>query len=455
MPFDSTSIPQEIWEKIFERYCAGDQIPPRSLALVCRRWAWLLRNLATLWRKLEIDLDAPGSIAVLRDRLERRLDLAKGLTLEVILSNTLRAGVLLLRDQYSDLFRNIVRTKAPPQRWHSLSVDNSPFFEAAIMGSPSIFDKAFTALRIFSFRGHSSSIPEFLHFMQRSNLPLERLHLLPWYVSNDLKRITLPPTLIHLSANLEVILQVTMPAFVRELEITRQEWRPYFLGPSRVTMPSTVVIRNCMSNLFDHIDMRNVVALHLDRFLLNANLTLDLPNLRTLHIQPCIPHYLKIFNAPNLEGMKLTGCHTYGLSIPQKIVRQEIRACSLLLFRKERYLLVTRPESLTIEVHGITEGTLIAMLDAWPQLKHLSLTIHNHFDLAGMFARRLQKLCPQLETIYIDTWWYGKGRKWRKWRAAAKSVMSARKDGPLEKIIWRNRWFETESVIRAATISGA
>ncbi|KAG8829963.1 hypothetical protein FRC17_005725, partial [Serendipita sp. 399] len=160
--------------------------------------------------------------------------------------------------------------------------------------------------------------------------------------------------------------------------------------------------------------------------------------------------HLHVFKAPKLEQLALLEPYQYFGALSLSPSRRELKSMIVPLFRRDRHLIVMNPTSFTIDLEGTAGRAFVVMLEAWPRLKHLSMTIGNDFDLFGLFARRLldesSPICPTLETMLIETWWYAEGRQWRRWREVAKQLMAARKSGPLSTIIWRNKWFGAESV---------
>ncbi|KAG8868332.1 hypothetical protein FRC20_003614 [Serendipita sp. 405] len=459
MPFDPSFIPHEIWEEVFEWYCVDQRIPSRNLALVCRRWKQILLNHGILWRTIAIDLNAYGSIGSLRDRLASRLSLAKGHTLDVILSNPLPMGLWPIRAQYKALFRNLLTIQAPVHRWYSLSINHGDFFRGDMGLVPEIFDGPFTSLRILSIGWHKTliglDVPNVLRFIQRSNPPLRYLRIQFPFTAYPPCHITIPPTLATLSVDRSFLERVRLDAVpsLHEMEISGKYGAAYYPKPINITLLNTLKIQKCEVKVFNSLNVHNVRTLHIDTLISwdhASEISVDLPNLHTLHVRPCLPYYLKVFKAPRLETVKLTGCHKSGSDEQLGVARQENRIHTISLFHKRQHLLVINPMSLTIEVDGITEGTLIAILEAWPQLRHLSLIIGNHFDLPRVFAKQRRErallLCPQLETMYIEVWWYARGRKWRKWREVARNLISSRNDRPLKSIIWKNKWFDVEAL---------
>ncbi|KAG8823329.1 hypothetical protein FRC17_009354, partial [Serendipita sp. 399] len=462
----SSAIPTDILEEIFEWICVDRQVPSIRLALVCRRWREILLGLPTVWRTVEIDLKSKVSIDDRLRRLERRLKLAKGLTLDVVLSNTCRYYGLT-QDEYSHLFRILVKL-APIERWYSLWLEEGasivPNAEEIPIGEK--FPGRFISPRILTARGYSSQGPRphpHIHLFQRileSDPLLEHLCTMGNWFHREMKLQTFTRLLRGLKTFTTypgLLLKEQYEALPSSCELgINPHW--FINQDFTLLLPKTTNIHKFIPTDPRRMDLSNVVTLRisLSPCADGVDESLDLPNLQILEIRPCLPQYLQIFKAPKLERLALFEPYQYSGAPSLTLSRREIKPVIAPLFRQNRHLVVMNPTSFTIDLDGIAGRAFIVMLEAWPRLKHLSMTIGNDFDLFGLFTKRLldeaSPLCPDLETMLIETWWYRKSRQWRRWRETAKQLMVARKNGPLDTIIWRNRWFGAEFVRRSDDI---
>ncbi|KAG8869739.1 hypothetical protein FRC20_000929 [Serendipita sp. 405] len=459
MPFRATGIPTEVWEEIFEWLCIDRQLPSRRLGLVCRWWKETLLNLPTIWRTVEIDLFHFPSFDVLRDRLIRRLRHAKGLNVDVILSGTTNWAISMTPEEYWGLLRTVVEL-APVERWRSLWITNGRVPDSMPMAS-GIFVGKFTSLRMFSLdqtfayprlTGHVHS--ELFQLLADSRPPLQYLCLTGSTVPPELEPLTLPKTLTSICVNVCLLnkRQCEQLAHYDNVETRRQFGIPGFGNSGKIILPGCVTMTRLFYGTLPRFDFNNVQTLNIDRIMgwIDPDLIVDLPNLQMLSLKPCYPWYLRMFHAPNVQKLKLGGVYDTGEGL--KTSRNKIRIAIVSLFRDNRHLLTINPASLTIDLEGITDGMLVVMLEAWPQLKHLSMTLNSDFQCHWIFAHKLRKksspLCPQLETMYMEVLWHARSRKWRLWKEVARDMMLARRDGPLESILWKNWWFGVESVTR-------
>ncbi|KAG8760042.1 hypothetical protein FRC14_004272 [Serendipita sp. 396] len=460
MPIET--LPIEIWEEILEWLYVDGGVPMRNHAKVCRQWRQILLNLPTLWRTIELSTATGGVTEELCDQLERRLHHAKGVTLDVTLSHP-RGYQPLEGTPYMTLVKKLTQ-HGPIDRWRSLAIFDT-YYEGGrhIHG---VFSGRFTSLRSFTVTSNVyclSKIPDphiaLFELIIRSNPPLRHLGLQIYYAPRELIPLLRLQTITTLRGTFGS-LHTILPEFPPQIhDLTINGWygtpNPDWPHPSKVLPQCSITILNYQPLLARGLCADKVLCLHIDGFAgwEKSDTVLELPILHTLHLRPCQPQFLQVFKAPKVQVLKLSKAHKQNMNIQLKLVRRENRAHSIPVFRN-RQLLTSYPISLTIEVEEITDGLLVMMLEAWPQLKYLSIVFGGDFDIFGFVAKRLldkaSPLCPQLETIDMDVWWYEKGRKWRKWREVAEEMMS-RRNGSLDRITWRNHWFGVESVTRATS----
>ncbi|KAG8837967.1 hypothetical protein FS842_009757 [Serendipita sp. 407] len=418
-------------------------------------------NLPGLWRAVEIDLASGESAEARLDRLERRLNLAKGITVDVMLVNT-RHCRGLTRDQYRHLFQVLVKL-APVERWYSLWIEERIrcyLNEVTADVLQDVFVGTFSSLRILSIHGYGDPnyLPRYcsdlFHRITRSKPQLQHLYLMTLALPPELP-VTQLWGIPSIGAYLRLLGNESYDLSLSSEFITYGHSVPWYKGEVfPVRLPKSVTIRYCTWFGLPYFDATRVVVLRIQGV---ADWGTDvvfmhLPNLQTLDIRPCIPHYLKAFKAPKIEQVVLLEAHQYNELPSFRLSRRESRSKTISLFESNRNSLELYPTSLTIDLNQVADGALVAMLKAWPQLKHLSMKTGDNFDPLGMFARKLLSksplLSPQLETIYLETWWYARGRKWKEWRKVAKELIETRREGSLESITWRNSWFDVETVER-------
>ncbi|KAG8823328.1 hypothetical protein FRC17_009353 [Serendipita sp. 399] len=474
MSIDFEALSPEIWEEVFEWLCVERQVPSRHLALVCRRWRQIMWNLPALWRTVEINLQSGDAFDILLDRLERRLNLAKGVTLDVVLKNTrLQHG--LSKDQYSHLFRTLVKL-APVERWYSLWMEEKDYLPdydpIAIEG---ISFGRFSSLRVLSLCGvgYRMEKPQYhstiFRQIAKSKPRLQEIYLMIDFLPLELAEGSLAQLLKGvrtIGAHMRLLRLADedpeILASCYELITIGQQKLP-FRNPPRILLPQSVTIDQYTPHRLQGFNANNVVILCINGFNAWSNRfsSVDMPNLRTLEIRPCLPQNLLFFNTPRVERIVLWGVKTHMLypvifiDVPEK----PNNAATLRFFRKEREKLTQNPLSLKIDLENVLDEAFVAVLEAWAQLKHLSMRIGGETDLSTLFAKRMldqsSVLCPQLETIYFETWWDAGSREWREWREVARELMLSRRDGPLKSVIWRNSWFDVESVTRERVLGNA
>ncbi|KAG8805473.1 hypothetical protein FRC19_007864 [Serendipita sp. 401] len=418
----------------------------------------MLLGLPSLWRKVEIDTVFRDPPEVIHYRLERRLHHSKGVTLNVTLTNTLRT----LRPEeshYIDLFKKLAKL-GPIERWHSLSLFD--YYNQGEIPLHEIFMGAFVSLRALFIHGysHSATSPgphsNLFKAILQSKLRLQHLGLNTYFVPFDLKPLLQLQSIMTLYGTLRSLNMVPYDAFpdLHQVTINGSFGLLYGESPSKIPPRTPITLLRFSPALAMRIDAENISILWIERFSgwEGSEFSLELPNLHTLHIRPCAPYMLQAFKAPKVEILKLLKMQKKDESMPLKLVRKATRASTYLLFRWNRQRLTVYPTSLSIDMEEITQSTFLVILKYWPQLERLSLVLGGDFDCFGRFAEQLlhkeTPLCPQLEEIEMEVWWYVKSRNWRMWREVAKNMMLARKHGPLKTIAWRNRWFNSESVIQ-------
>ncbi|KAG8832815.1 hypothetical protein FRC18_004519 [Serendipita sp. 400] len=459
MPVLVKPLPIEIWEEIFEWLYADGEIPKRSHASVSRQWKQMLLGLPSLWRKVEIDTVFQGPPEVIHNQLERRLHHSKGMTLNVTLINTLRT----LRPEeshYIDLFKKLAEL-GPIKRWHSLSIFD--YYNQGQIPLHEIFVGAFVSLRALFIHGYSFSTTSpgphsnLFKAILQSKPRLQLLGLNTYFVPFELKPLLQLRSITTLYGTLRSLNMVPYDSFpdLHQITINGSFGLLYGESPSKMPPQNTITLLRFSPALAKCIDAKNISIPWIDQFFgwEESEFSLDLPTLHTLHIRPCAPYMLQAFKAPKVGTLKLLRAQKQDEFMPLKLIRKATRVSTYLLFlRWNRQLLTVYPTSLSTDMEEITQSTLLVILKHWPQLERLTLILGGDFDCFGRFAEQLLHkevpLCPQLEEIEMEVWWYVKGRNWRMWREVAKSMMLARKHGPLKTIAWRNRWFGLELVIQ-------
>ncbi|KAG8810881.1 hypothetical protein FRC17_002718 [Serendipita sp. 399] len=460
-------FPVEILEEIFGWLCAEIGSPSRSLALVCKQWKEILLNLPVLWNTIEIDADdCRKSLEAVYDRLKRQLHHAKNGMLNVILKNTFLPSKLS-PEEFLDLFTTLPRL-APVERWYSLRIVER---EYRWQRQPPHTDKVlvgdFKSLRILSIEGfdyswfqHSAHL-DLVARISQCKPQLHTLNYLSSSIPGKIEALFQLSTLKTFAGGFTALEEIppAVRANLRKVTVDGRVWPNDIEQMSTIpSFTNSMTILNCPPHIFYWMDILNIESLRVERFYDwdGFKASIRLPNLRTLSVKPCLPQFLQVFKAPNVQSIELSGVKRYSQGVPMKIVRAETRALTLALFRTG-WGLEMYPTSLTIGVEGLTDRTLVVMLERWSQLRHLTIVLGGDFDFFGLIANQLlsgtKPLCPQLETMYIEVWWYGRGRKWRKWREVAEKMMVRRRNLPLKNITWRNNRFDAESVVRDSTFS--
>ncbi|KAG8835382.1 hypothetical protein FRC18_000590 [Serendipita sp. 400] len=406
MPIDS--FPIEVWEEIFEWLYADGEVPLRNHALVCTRWRQILLSLPILWRKVEINPAYQGSPEDIHDQLVRRLHHAKNTTLDVTISKVPRS---LKPEQlhYTGLLITLVRL-APVERWHSLSILGGTYTYPGL-NLHEIFSARFTSLRALTLLGYDSSFRPYsglLDLIARSNPPLEHLNIQSYTFPQELAPLLRQPsikTLCGTLGSLDPMLAAPLP-HIDQITLDGWWWEdPEMSSSQKNFRECTVIVLNYRPSLIWALEARNVTNFQVDWFSGwgKSNVFLELPSVHTMHLRPCKPQLMQAFKAPKLQVLKLSKAHKGSERLPLKVVRRENKAHIIPLFRRTRRLLTSYPTSLTIDVEEITDGALVIILEAWPQLKRLFITLGNDFDCFGIFAKRLlDRLSPCVP-------------KWRRW----------------------------------------
>jgi len=90
---------------------------------------------------------------------------------------------------------------------------------------------------------------------------------------------------------------------------------------------------------------------------------------------------------------------------------------------------------------SISTTAVLAILQLWPQLRHLELTFGKEFAWKGAFpnslTRKKNPLCPELVTLRLESDSKGFEEDMERWDEIAKSIFAARKGLPLNRIEWR------------------
>ncbi|KAG9042270.1 hypothetical protein FS842_002241 [Serendipita sp. 407] len=449
------TLPEEIWGEIFEWVCVDTGVPSRKLALVSKHWKQLILGLPRLWSKVEVDMTTLHPPEVILDRLERRLRHARDVNLDVVIINTSKS-FWIDNSHYLNLFKTLVKL-GPVERWHSLQICDYHSDDPLILNE--VLTGKFSSLRVLiivydTWQTRPGMHSDLVRLAVHSRPSLKHLGLYTDQLPINLEPLFQQQAITTFSGRVKTfhMLPQDFLANLREvrLDCAHSGWfkpnAPKALPQCRAT------ITNFSPWAVTTIDARNVTMLHIS-VALNSGVFLapfELPNLHTLHLSPCVPQLLEVFNAPKVQVLKLSRAHEGGKSRSLKMVRNDHKALAHLLFQKNRQLLTIYPISVTIDVMGITNTTLLVMLEAWPQLKHLSIVLDDSFECFGIFAKRWRDqkspLFPNLETMYMEVDWHTNGRKWNRWKVLAKEMMLASKDLPLRSIIWRNSWFGVESI---------
>ncbi|KAG8820046.1 hypothetical protein FRC17_010261 [Serendipita sp. 399] len=339
------------------------------------------------------------------------------------------------------------------ERWYSLSiVDRDARYGLRWPTSDKIPIKSFRSLRVLSIDAVTRtelSAGSQLDFLMRIAQCRPRLYHLRIIREKQL-------TIVTFEAGPEAFDMLPDASFpkLREVTIDGSFWVTNAEQLWKIPSSANLTILNCSPWLISALSTLNIETLHVDGLLdWNAGMLgsystiLRLPNLRTLSMKPCLPYHLKIFDARDTQSVRLSGAYKSDL----ETVRKETEALTRSLLTDVRHLKIY-PTSLTIRVEGITDRTLVVMLEAWPQLQHLSIILGGTFDLFGILTQRLkdkkEPLCPKLETMYVEVGWSEQEKKWRRWRELAKEIMARRRAYPLRSMTWRNNSFSAESVTR-------
>ncbi|KAG8754661.1 hypothetical protein FRC14_004852 [Serendipita sp. 396] len=462
------TLPLEIWREILEWLYADGEIPSRNHALVSKQWKHLLLTLPTLWRKVEVDTTSPGKPEVIHDRLERRLHHAKKTTLDVVLSNTLRTLDFTQR-HYLDLLKTLAKL-GPIEQWRSLFISDDQVGN----GTPlhTIFVGSFTSLRALIVHGYAyspganinasgpftGSSSGLFEVIVRSKPCLQYLGFNTSHIPFELEPLLRLPSISTFSVTMYSINNISYESFPKLREITINTEQSFATSQTLSKIPSqiNVTILRFMSKIAKTTLLKDIKVLHIDQFsdLRQNDGPLDLPALHTLRIRPGEPNLLRYFKAPQVQVLSLLKAHNqveYAVSEQvRRMFQASIQASIVSLFQTDKHLLAIYPVTLTMDLEKITDGTLVAMLEAWPQLKHLYLVLDKHFDCFGVFSKRFMDtkspFCPKLEVLHMVVWWNKDSENWQRWHEVAKTMMRTRKGGSLESIIWKNNWFDVESL---------
>ncbi|KAG8765146.1 hypothetical protein FRC15_007181 [Serendipita sp. 397] len=454
-------LPIEIWKEILEWLYVDGEIPSRDHALVSRDWKQMLLSLPTLWRKVEINLASRDPLQVIQDRLERRLHHAKEATLDVSLITTW----LNIRSEGSchiDLLKKLARL-GPVERWHSLSISGYQRYSGVPLDE--VFVGSFMSIQALSIHGfdYSSTVPGphsgLFNAVVRSKPRLKHLGLdvncVPFEIQ-PLLRLQSITTIFGTIASLKTLSYDAFPNLCK-ITINSSDGVPNDQQVSHNPLPATVTIRKFRPEVARNMEAHNISTLFIDQYYgwEGFGTSLELPNLHTLRIRPCAPQLLQVFKAPKVQVLDLSKVdkQTADLSRGQlEKIRQKNKTSTSSLFQEDRHLLTIYPTSLVIHFEEITDSVLVIMLEAWPQLKHLTVVLSENSYCFGMVSKHLldatSPLCPRLENLMMEVWWHRNGQNWQGWRVMAKKMMNSRLNGPLESIVWKNSWFEVDSIIR-------
>lgn len=243
-------LPDEMYLEIFQLYLEGD-VPPRQLALVCKKWKALLLASPSLWRKIEASFVHPHDLELVKIRLSKRIKLSRATALDVTL-NTINYSPGWRSD--TDLFKMVAQTGL--KRWRSLTLRAIDDRASQIDLLEEIQNEDFAGLRILHCHGSMQQFQSIIQRIVKSKPIIEDFHSDSKHLPSNLSDLTIFRHVKNLAAWPGVISQLGPLANLHHINLLHG-WsvtKDINLPP----FPQTATISHLMRSLISVYNLRHV-----------------------------------------------------------------------------------------------------------------------------------------------------------------------------------------------------
>lgn len=448
-------IPEEILAEILHHYLDG-QTPERKLSLVCKEWRAILLRTPSFWRNLRafminsdynhtfrhiINAFGANPNTPYAAQLQRRIELSRSTLLDISLSLDTPAW----GEATTELFELLAKTDL--KRWRSLTLIvgygwyNAPSLDGIFEGTLSSLQSLKICLP-FQIAGQEPFIPIY-QLIAKSKPPLKELDgpiSETLFNANIFQKVSKITTTESSFANMRGLrgledLHITT-GINNSIDLPHQTSTPL---PRRTKLDGMI-----NANQLHSLQLYNVEDFEVSGIaMLGFDAIIDFPRLSSLRMRDDVFSTLSRISAPNLSDLEISTGR-------QKVAEKKQASTTIIsLLRDTPESVTIKPTSLTMDI-GVTSTAVLAILQHWPQLQHLTIAFGSEFTWKGAFPnafnRKRSPLCPQLITLRLDSRSTDFRNNMEQWEAIAKTIISTRKNMPMKQISWRGDELEWYSV---------
>jgi hypothetical protein len=422
-------VPDEILVEILKHYL-GNDLPSRRLASVCKGWKALLQNTPSFWRNLQSSFIsaeyAEHAVAV----LQRRIDLSRSTLLDVTLNG------YLYEQGGTDLFKLISKTGI--ERWRSLDLSSAWSWQNTKDTSlEGIFVGNFVALQSLRWSIPLLAADPFIPIYQliiQSSPPIKQLaigSLIPllFQGSSTFRRIH------ELQTTASGVSQLVPLHHLKTLRINGPLGHDFSFHGWPPLPTYTLFEYGITRQQLNALSRQSVKEFVVGNLIGEASgLIVDFPELTSLSItEGGFCSSIENVFAPKLTDLQITDYWGKSASRKKKI------SDTISFLRERPDNIMLRPTTLTLNI-PVNTTAVLAILQHWPQLQHFTLTFGDDFAwnaaFPNAFTRKKSPLCPELRTLRLILKIKDFEVKEEQWKKTVMSIYLARRNTPLQTIVW-------------------
>lgn len=368
-----------------------------------------------------------------RSRLQRRIELSRGVLLNVILD----ASIPPQSSISYDLFELVASTGV--ERWKTLELWHSDV-NCPIEGIDQLFATGqFISLQSLFLKydkgqDYFSSISQLI---VQSKPRIDKLNV--W---GTIPEIYCNPEVFGRTETVigdaDAIGQLRGLKAMKIIEVKSARFEPSPLPP----LPNRAVFKRLYRGQLLGLDRTRVRDLEVDEWTDNIGPEiLDFPALETLSIHSGVLSDIQKISAPQLQVLQLDGTSASRRFFADRWEDERFTAIA----KQPDATILIKPTILRLTVDTkVTNNLLIPILDIWPQLQNMKLMFCREApkeELLKRFTDPAAPLCPQLVDLALESVISREHRQ--DWESLARRMFQLRRDLPLQTIQWR--WRESSS----------
>jgi hypothetical protein len=422
-----STLPPEMLMQIFSHYLHHD-VPPRRLALVCKRWRSILLSTPAFWTTLEAHCEKGSALTIHILQLQRRIELlgqASTLKLHITLNLGRMDGFPIKP------FKLVIGTGI--ERWDTLNLMSFESKDVSAFAGLFTAGSSFKSLRTISFfHLYASTNFEAIEDILL-NSPPPKLEKVTFETDSYPPKLRNSPNVFRAARKV-----IGSPSVIRSLKFgenleelwVRKNWSPYFLDGRdfpvlpRITHFETITRRELASLKVHQVSNLHIVEIRsTDNDASFPCLEISLPKLTKLKAGPEGLYHLRNITAPALED----------LEVVSRVTARGLAG--------HVHTITVRPISLGVTLwEEVLDVDTARLFKSWNQLEHLHVSCRT-LMWTGSFEPELLDaggLFPGLRTLKVGQLSGNDEMALDTFRGFAEKMLRARKR--MDSVAWRMEW---------------